>query len=248
MTLVIPWTRQKRQDNRKLEGMSGDAFGVKTIKNWATSAGGHGIDLYKSADQGSSPILFLGGVHGDEPEGVWLAEITLQVLQNHKTQTCYPWYLIPCLNPDGYKKNERVNANGVDINRNFPEKNWSSLARAPRYNPGPHPASEPEVKALTQLIDEIKPRIIIHCHSWKPCIVLTGNREFEIAKALSRSSGYEFKHEIGYPTPGSLGEYGWKEKSIPVICIEVEEKIAKHKIEPLFSKSIEEIFIERVGT
>ncbi len=151
--------------------------------------------------------------------------------------------LIPCLNPDGFGKNERVNGNGVDLNRNFPEKNWSSYHTAPRYYPGPRPCSEPEVKALIQLIDEIQPRIIIHCHSWKPCIVLTGDSEIETAKTLSRHTGYEFMHDIGYPTPGSLGEYGWREKKIPVICVEVEEKLQRPAIESLFRKPIEEIFI-----
>ena len=31
---------------------------------------------------------------------------------------------IPCLNPDGMSKNTRTNSNGVDLNRNFPTKNW----------------------------------------------------------------------------------------------------------------------------
>ena len=31
---------------------------------------------------------------------------------------------IPCLNPDGMALGTRTNANGVDLNRNFPTKNW----------------------------------------------------------------------------------------------------------------------------
>ncbi len=186
----------------------------------------------------------MGGTHGDEPEGVSLAEYTLKILQQLSKET-HPWVLITCLNPDGYSKNERVNSRGVDLNRNFPENKWTGHHTAPRYFPGPNPSSEPEVKALVKLIDEINPRVIIHCHSWKPCIVLTGDSEIETAKILSRHTGYEFMHDIGYPTPGSLGEYGWCERGIPVICIEVEEKLARPEIEKLFHKAIEEIFIIR---
>jgi len=218
---------------------------IECLPNWATSAGGRAISLYKSQSDLSSnqrPILFMGGTHGDEPEGVWLAESTLEWITASREQMTHPFYLIPCLNPDGLSKNERVNSNGVDLNRNFPEKNWSNFHTAPRYFPGEGPGSEPEVQALVKLIDQINPRIIIHCHSWKPCIVLTGERETETAKILSRHSGYQFMKDIGYPTPGSLGEYGWREKDIPVICIEVEEKIERGQIDSLFRKAIDEIF------
>jgi protein MpaA len=219
---------------------------MESVTNWAKSAGGQPITLHKSDvpknSDNKKPILFLGGTHGDEPEGVWLAESTLEWL-GQQQRSCHPWYLITCLNPDGLQKNQRVNANGVDLNRNFPEKNWTKNHTATRYFPGTTPGSEPEVQALVKLISEIQPRLIIHCHSWKPCIVLTGEREIETAKILSRHSGYDFKQDIGYPTPGSLGEYGWREKQIPVICIEVEEKLERSAITPLFRQAIEEIFV-----
>lgn len=127
------------------------------------------------------------------------------------------------MNPDGFSKNERVNSRGVDLNRNFPTSDWNSEAKAPRYYPGPKPASEPEVSALIQLIDKINPEIIIHFHSWEPCIVYTGIDGKQIAENLSKASGYICKEDIGYPTPGSLGQYGWTIKNIPVICIEEKE-------------------------
>lgn len=218
--------------------------------NWAMSTSGKPIALFSSkrvrskkvASPQQKPILFLGGVHGDEPEGVCLAQYTLKLLGECQKET-HPWALIPCLNPDGLFKKTRVNDRGVDLNRNFPEKNWTAFHTAPRYFPGSEPASEPEVKALVQLIDEIEPRVIIHCHSWKPCIVLTGDKEIETAKLLSQHTGYTFTQDIGYPTPGSLGEYGWRERGIPVICIEVEEKLPNLEIEKLFHRAIEEIFI-----
>jgi murein peptide amidase A len=221
---------------------------IQVRKAWSHSSGGLPIDLYASADfawnSDQWPLVFLGGVHGDEPEGVWLAEATLEWLKKTTpAEVKVPWLLIPCLNPDGLAKNERVNARGVDLNRNFPNQNWSPEFPQERYYPGPNPASEPETKLMLDVIEKFQPQMIIHCHSWKPCIVLTGDKGQNCAIHLSESSGYPFQETIGYPTPGSLGDYAWFEKNIPVICIEVAEKIEKAKVWPLFEAGIKKVFL-----
>lgn len=183
------------------------------------------IELYKKTHSSNRPFLFIGGVHGDEPEGVRLAKDFLNWLieQDKNGIEVHPWILIPCLNPDGFAKNERVNSNGVDLNRNFPSIDWSPEAKAPRYYPGPYPNSEIEVAALVQLIQETHPYCIIHFHSWKPCVVYTGEKGKLISDLLAQDSPYDSHPEIGYPTPGSLGQYGWLNLQIPVICIEEQE-------------------------
>jgi hypothetical protein len=210
---------------------------------WAFSAGGLPLELFKSAKKNtpnSGPILIIGGVHGDEPEGVWLAQHALEWLKS--TPVRCPWLLIPCLNPDGFNKNERVNSNGVDLNRNFPADNWSNEHSQPRYYPGPSPASEPETQALAELISVEKPILIIHCHSWNPCVVYTGEPGRRDAERLSESCGYPAQPDIGYPTPGSLGEYGWRAHKTPVICIEEAERVEKDTIWPRFKRGFEAIF------
>ena len=213
---------------------------------WAKSSGGLDISLYTSAQNHSQnhnrsrPILIVGGVHGDEPEGVWLSEHCLAWLQTHTV--ALPWLLVPCINPDGYAKNERTNSRGVDLNRNFPCDNWSPVFEKPRYYPGPKPGSEPEVQALVSLIDFESPQLIIHCHSWEPCVVYTGDPGKRDSQRLGRSSGYEARPDIGYPTPGSLGEYGWRAKGIPVICIEERAGEIQENVWPHFARGFEEIF------
>src|SRR5579871_1528192 len=171
--------------------------------SWASSALGSAIELYSSADKSRAPLLMIGGVHGDEPEGVRLATDLLDWLhKNHKKLR--PWILIPCLNVDGYKKNERTNGAGVDLNRNFPSPDWSSEHSKPRYFPGSTPGSEPEVKAVVQLIQERKPDLIVHFHSWEPCVVYTGSPGRKAAEILGRDTPYKVSESIGYPTPGSL--------------------------------------------
>lgn len=213
------------------------------IKEWAFSAGGLPLELHQSANLQhvqSRPLLIIGGVHGDEPEGVWLAEHVLEWLQ--RTPVQIPWLLIPCLNPDGYAARQRVNGNGVDLNRNFPCQNWSPAFEKERYFPGSRPNSEPETQALVKLISDVQPRLIIHCHSWIPCIVYTGDPGRPAAEALARSSGYPAQPDIGYPTPGSLGEYGWRERQTPVICIEEAERVEKATVWPRFQSGFRELF------
>ena len=199
---------------------------IKELPQWATSAGQRPIKLFHHPlfSWDSSPLLFIGGVHGDEPEGVRLANDLLEWLNNQvQNQDLAPWIVIPCLNPDGFSIQQRVNAHGVDLNRNYPSKNWSSEHSEARYYPGPSPGSEPEIKAVTELIQKIQPLLIVHFHSWHPCVVYSGEPAKPYAQVLAETSGYELKENIGYPTPGSLSEYGWRDHQIPVICTEEQE-------------------------
>lgn len=200
--------------------------------------------MFQSKPEVRGGLLWIGGVHGDEPEGVELATQTLQWLLNTKTPITWEWSLIPCLNPDGVVLKQRTNGNGVDLNRNYPSKDWSPAARKNRYHPGPEAGSEPENRALTKLIEVQKPKLIVHCHSWKPCIVCSGQPGMKYANWLAEASGYELKEEIGYETPGSLSSYAWKDHGIPVICIEEKDHEDLNLVWPRFSHGVKKIFIE----
>ncbi|MEZ0392563.1 MAG: DUF2817 domain-containing protein [Pseudobdellovibrionaceae bacterium] len=209
--------------------------------SWAVSPGGKPIELFSSHHSKDRPLLFIGGVHGDEPEGVEIAQKFLDWLLKNNKPEFHSWFLIPCLNVDGYSQNNRVNGNGVDLNRNFPSKDWRSESKAPRYFPGLSPGSEPEVKAVCQLIQDTKPQAIFHFHSWEPCVVYTGATGKPWALKVAGNSGYEVREDIGYPTPGSLGQYGWLNLQIPVICIEEQEKSDLTQTWPRFSEGLQKV-------
>lgn len=212
---------------------------------WAETSLQNPIALWEWKYNTERPLLFIGGVHGDEPEGVWLAETLLQWVQTQvhtgKVHLLRNFVIIPCLNPDGYSKNERTNGNGVDLNRNFPSDDWSPESKSPRYNPGTYPGSEQEVKALSKLITEYNPELIVHFHSWEPCIVYTGSTGQKTADFFAKTSGYVCKEEIGYPTPGSLGQYGWLSHKIPVICIEEQEGCKRESIWPRWKYALTQL-------
>lgn len=215
---------------------------ISHVPGWARSALGTPIDLFrKSHTDARKPLLFVGGVHGDEPEGVRLATDFLEWLKAESASVKRSWILIPDINPDGSAKGERTNGRGVDLNRNFPSKDWSAEARAPRYNPGTAPASEPEVRALCDLIEAEKPEVIVHFHSWKPCVVYSGAGGKPWSDAIAEGTGYESREDIGYPTPGSLGQYALLNLGLPVVCVEAQEGAPLETIWPTFGPGLRKI-------
>ena len=173
-----------------------------------------------SFGQGSFHVLIMGGVHGDEIEGVWLSRTLLGEFLKH-----YPYSfkltLIPVFNPDGVLQRRRTNENLVDLNRNLPTKDWSVKIVKEKYHPGKSPNSEPENQALTQWIKNNPLNFVISLHSWKPLINVNGDCS-PAAEILSKETGYKIEKDIGYPTPGSLGTYCGKERNIPTITYEIE--------------------------
>lgn len=164
--------------------------------------------------------MILGGVHGDEPEGVVAAWGLLKTLMS-KFDYKLNLTLVPEFNLDGIIDKTRMNANKVDLNRNLPTKDWSPEARSPRYNPGPHPLSETENQGLVQFLKDHKVKFITSLHSWEPMININGNCEEE-AQVLAKMTGYKIEKDIGYPTPGSLGTYAGFEQNIPTITYEIQ--------------------------
>lgn len=173
-------------------------------------------------------VLIVGGVHGDESEGV----VASYGLLNEFTRS-FPFKLkltlLPMLNLDGVLAKTRQNANGVDLNRNLPTQDWTPEVLNPRYFPGTKPNSEPENQALTYFIQTQKPRIIYSLHSWHPLLNVNGKCKKE-AEAINKLTGYPVQEEIGYPTPGCLGTYCGLERDIPTLTYEIERGLAPKEI------------------
>ncbi len=160
-------------------------------------------------------LLVVGVVHGDEWQGEKMVEQMIKL--SHKNRVLY----IPCLNPDGKVLNTRTNANGVDINRNFPAKNWKLLPKD-RYFGGEKPLSEIESVFLKEVIGKYKPYAILTLHTPFEVVNYDGNAR-EIAEKMAELSGYRLEESIGYETPGSFGSYFGTEQGYPVITLEMKE-------------------------
>ena len=64
----------------------------------------------------SSRIYISAGIHGDEPAAPLAA---LRLLQENRWPSDAEIFLLPCLNPVGFTRNTRENADGVDLNRDY---------------------------------------------------------------------------------------------------------------------------------
>lgn len=182
------------------------------------SVEGAAIKAFRSEIKASKYIYLMAGVHGDEVEGVYVLQNLIEWLRE-QDDIELPLIIIPILNVDGYRAGTRVNAHGVDLNRNLPAKSWIPEYKEDKYNPGPEALSEPENKYLVKLFQKYPPKFILTFHSWVPMVNYNGDCK-EIAELLGRHNSYEVTTDVGYPTPGSLGDYGPNELQTPVITFE----------------------------
>ncbi len=177
---------------------------------------------------GPRRILFIGGIHGDEPEGLPVMEWFTEEMWNDASLTSGTTVVVvKNLNPDGTAGKTRGNKHGVDLNRNFPAKNWESTVKTPRFNPGPHPESEPETRVAVQLIREFEPHriLVMHATVGRPMNNYDGPAK-ALARRMSQFNKYAVTETIGYPTPGSLGNWAGNDLQIPIITLEFPRKVS----------------------
>lgn len=201
------------------------------------TAGGLPIPAYEFGRKGPK-VLILGGVHGDEREGVEAAYGLIR-----RWEKSYPFQLnvtvMPAFNLDGVIRHQRTNGNGVDLNRNMATNDWSASITNPRYHPGSAPNSEPETRALVRFLESWPPVFVLSLHSWKPMLNINGKCRPE-AQAIAQWTGYKIEESIGYPTPGCLGTYCGLEREMPTLTYEIERGLNTKSILEMHVPAIEE--------
>ncbi|VAX09105.1 hypothetical protein MNBD_GAMMA26-2287 [hydrothermal vent metagenome] len=187
------------------------------------------------ARQPQARVMLLGGIHADELSSVSIVFKWMRVLNKYHSGL-FHWRVIPALNPDGLlrRKAQRMNANGVDLNRNFPTPDWKQRAltdywvertgRNPRRYPGPEPLSEPESLWLAKEIERFQPDVIVSVHA--PFGVV----DFDGPPYGPDKLGRLRLNMLG-TYPGSLGNYAGVQKNIPVVTIELKSAgiMPKHR-------------------
>jgi len=172
-------------------------------------------------------VLVVGAMHGDELTSASLALHWIALAQ--KAGQPVHWRFIPVLNPDGLlaKQPTRVNARGVDLNRNFNTPRWEHDAphywekrtrKDPRRWPGPTPLSEPESQFLHAQMDAFRPQLVVSIHA--PYGVLDFDGPHEPPQRLGRLR----LDRVGI-FPGSLGHYGGVQQGMPVVTIELDHAL-----------------------
>jgi protein MpaA len=95
-------------------------------------------------------MLAIGIIHGNENKGKRIINKVRK--KKLRASSDVQIWTIPSMNPDGVSANQRYNARGVDLNRNFPNGWWRGTRGA-----GRGPASEPETQALMGFMNKLRP-------------------------------------------------------------------------------------------
>lgn len=173
--------------------------------------------------QAALRVLVVGGVHGDELSSTALVLHWIGAAQDEPANI--HWRFVPLMNPDGMLKARptRTNANGVDLNRNFPTPKWDKEAprywqhrtsKDPRRFPGHQALSEPETRWLHDEMERWQPHLIVAVHA--PYGVL----DYDGPVVAPKKLGSLVLDQVGI-FPGSLGNYGGVHKKVPVVTIEL---------------------------
>jgi len=192
--------------------------------------------MFVNLGTGSNCTLFLGGVHGDELPTIYLLLRLADTIKKNPSlfeNECI--VIAPLVNPDGFFADppQRVNAKGIDINRNFPTKEWQAKAislwekntnKNKRYYPGSKPGSEQETLFQIALIKRFKPQKVVSIHSPLNFYDFDGQSaeldNFEQwLDAISKETNHPFKKYGVFP--GSLGNYAGLERDILTLTLEL---------------------------
>lgn len=181
-------------------------------------------DIPATAPDKAKRILVIGGIHGDELTSVSIVFRWLSWMDQPEASD-YAWRVIPLANPDGLmaRPSTRVNANGVDLNRNFQTPDWNRDAgdywarrtrHDPRRFPGKAAGSEVETRWLEAQIADFKPDLIVSIHA--PYNLL----DYDGQVPEPTHFGRLMLNRLGI-YPGSMGNYCGLYKQIPIITIEL---------------------------
>jgi hypothetical protein len=188
-------------------------------------------------------VLYHGAEHGDEqaPASV-VAYVANHLLTNYDTDPAVTalvdnvdWYLMPIMNPDGYVAYDRMNAHGVDLNRN-----WDGPGSGQDPWGGPFPFSEPETIVVRDfLLEHATVRVHLDLHGYVPWVMwpwahtpvpCPDDPTFEVAGTEFRDLIYESGggwyeagsiYDVAYPISGCSSNYTYGELGLWAFAVEV---------------------------
>jgi protein MpaA len=139
-------------------------------------------------------VLVVGCIHGTECAGLGVIGRLLSGPPPDRGQL----WLIPNLNPDGYALGVRVNARGVDLNRNFPSE-WSPVGQpGDEQYAGPRPLSERETRLAVRAVERVHPNISVWFHQPQDLVRAWG-QSIPVARRYARLAGAIFRR-IRWPS------------------------------------------------
>ncbi len=163
---------------------------------------------------GQDVTLIMATIHGNEAAGTPLVRSLSWYLRQHPEMLAgRKVVLMAVANPDGMVHGSRYNAKGIDLNRNFEAKN-----RVNSKQTGLKALSEPEARAIRQVITQYRPDRIVTIHQPLNCIDYDGPAQM-LAERMGQYCALPVK-KLG-ARPGSLGSYAGVTLGIPIVTFEM---------------------------
>jgi protein MpaA len=151
--------------------------------------------------------MLIGSLHGNEPLAVTLIERLAEDARDHSDRWNGRTVLfVRTPNPDGMARGTRANSRGVDLNRNFPTRNFRANRQ---HRTGPRPGSEVETTAILRLLYAFRPARVVHVKSttdetgW----VLYSHSCGTVVRKFSGPAGLRLQQLPPGAIPGSLESY-----------------------------------------
>ena len=172
LTADVQRLASEHPDLVKLHSAGKSALGLDLwmleIADFARIESGEGVPLAER-----EVVWVDGGTHSNEYSGVYFAaHVASFLLDEYGSNDTARWivenrhtFVMPMVNPDGSHAFGRLNAHGVNVNRNYPVV-WDGEGNdALMNNRGPHPASEPETQVNIEWFNKTQPDYYasVHC-------------------------------------------------------------------------------------
>ncbi|WP_145544365.1 murein tripeptide amidase MpaA [Yersinia frederiksenii] len=194
-------------------------------QHYGTSLLGAPLLYFPALNPSVNTGLIIAGTHGDESAAIVALSCALRSISPLQQRH----HVVLAVNPDGCQLGLRANANGVDLNRNFPARNWQAGETVYRWNSvadardvvlstGEYAGSEPETQALCALITQLAPRWVVSFH--EPLACIEDPDSSELGARLAANFELPLVTSVGYATPGSFGSW-CAERNLPCITAEL---------------------------
>jgi len=201
--------------------LAGDRRTLGSPRIWqrlATSVEGRPIE-FAQFGRGPRNMLVVGPLAGDQSAAVGLIDrLAIHLAHFPQQLSGAAVTLVRSLNPDGYVHHTATNAHGVDLNRNFAARDWRKVPRDGRWLSGRVPLSEPESRALTDLIEDVgAERVIVLCAARPESSLIAAPRSENLARRVSQMSGIPLAESNEAGLSGSL--QGWVGADLSIECV-----------------------------
>ncbi len=178
---------------------------------------------------GAGPVrlALMGGIHGGwERNTERLVQRLREYYVEHRSQVpaYLSMYFVPVTNPDGFAAGcdaeAALNAEGIDLNRNFDTPDWSpDVHGGARFWPtgwrpgagGAAPFAEPETRAIRDFVREHGISAVLSYHSGILAVTAKnggGGIAEPLALQVAEAAGYPYVAEwAAYPVTGQLVDW-----------------------------------------